>query len=216
MTTVKKARQAVLDLPASPPRMTRESFVVSASNEAAMKTVEAWKASRETLLVICGPKGSGKTHIARMLIDELSEIGAAATLIDDIDRLASKACVLSSAEEARASAKRLILAGRGEPKEWAAGLKDLETRINAAPRVTLVEPDEALLRAVMSKVFRDKQLRASETIADYAAPRLAKTFAAAQGFVAALDALSIETGRPIGLKLAREVFDNLSEEAFEA
>lgn len=205
-------RQIVLDLPKSPPRMTREAFVVSASNEAALETLRSWRASREFALVICGPQGSGKTHLLRILAAEMSEDGQALTQIDDLGDGRPPDGILSLVEAARETGERIVLAGRAEPRDWAGDLKDLETRLNAAPRITLAEPDEALLRAVMTKIFRDRQLRAPETIADYAAPRIEKTFAAAQAFVAALDALSIEKGQPIGLKLAREAIANLSEE----
>jgi len=192
--------------------MTREAFVVSASNEAALETLRSWRASREFALVICGPQGSGKTHLLRILAAEMSEDGQALTQIDDLGDGRPPDGILSLVEAARETGERIVLAGRAEPRDWAGDLKDLETRLNAAPRITLAEPDEALLRAVMTKIFRDRQLRAPETIADYAAPRIEKTFAAAQAFVAALDALSIEKGQPIGLKLAREAIANLSEE----
>lgn len=199
-------------MPSAPPRLTREAFVVSASNVLALQALDAWRLTAENLLVICGPRGSGKTHLAGILQRDLGEV----SIHDDMPAGLSPAELLRLIEKAREQGGRMVLAGRGDPKEWAAGLKDLETRLNAAVRITLVEPDEALLRAVILKVFTDRQLRAPGTIADYAAPRLPKTFAAAQAFVAALDALSIEKGQPIGLKLARQAVANLSEAAFEA
>ncbi|MEK7266420.1 MAG: hypothetical protein AAB227_10015 [Pseudomonadota bacterium] len=199
-------------MPTTPPRLTRDAFVVSASNENALKALDAWVESQEYLLVICGPEGAGKTHLAGILGRELGGV----VIVDNIHEGESPAEILRLIEKAREEGGRIALAGRGDPKEWARGLKDLETRVNAAVRISLNEPDEALLRAVIVKIFNDRQLRATEAIADYAAPRLAKTFAAAQAFVAALDALSIEKGQSIGVKLAREALANLSEEGFEA
>lgn len=213
MTAGPLARQISLGLPSSPPRLTREAFVVTMSNEGALRTLDAWNRSNEPLLVICGPKGSGKSHLASILEQEAGEN---ISVIDDASVFGSAAEIFHKVEKVREEGGRIVVAGRGDPKEWAAGLKDLETRLSAAPRITLVEPDEALLRAVIVKVFKDRQLRTREAIADYAAPRLPKTFAAAQAFVAALDALSIERGQPIGLKLAREAVANLSEAAIEA
>ncbi len=214
MTAGPLAKQIALDLPAVPPRLTREAFLISASNEGAMKTLEAWMGATESLLVICGPKGSGKTHLASIAAAELAS--GDVSILDDVHAATPAVDLFLLVEKTRESGGRIIIAGRGNPREWAAGLKDLETRLNAAPRITLGEPDEALLRAVILKIFTDRQLKAPETIADYAAPRLPKTFAAAQAFVAALDALSIEKAQPIGLKLAREAVANLSEAAFDA
>lgn len=224
-------RQIAFELPSAPPKMTRDAFVIGESNERAVRTMEAWVASPEPFLAICGPESSGKTHLALILTDMMkahyhrapaSDDGDALrateadAVIDGADRAASPSVLLAAMEGAAAARRRLVLVGRGDPADWAGGLKDLETRLNAASRITLSEPDEGLLRAVMAKLFRDRQLRASEAIADCAAHRIPKTFAAAQKFVAALDAVSIETGQPIGLKLAREIVANLSEEPFDA
>jgi len=194
-------------LPSTPPRLTREAFVVSASNEGALKALDAWRLSGESLLVICGPEGAGKTHLAGILARDLPGVA----IVDDASEGVDPADMFRLIEKAREEGGRIALAGRGDPKVWAGGFEDLRTRLNAAVRITLVEPDEALLRAVIVKVLNDRQLRAPETVADYAAPRIPKTFAAAQAFVAALDALSIEKGQPVGLKLAREAVANLSE-----
>jgi chromosomal replication initiation ATPase DnaA len=212
VTAIAIARQIVLDLPASAPRLTRDAFLVSQSNQAALATLERWKKSAEPLLVICGPAGAGKTHLAGILALETSNAAPLVSIIDDVDRRLPAAEILETIEDARARGERLVLAGRDDPRDWAAGLKDLETRLGAAVRISLEEPDEALLRAVILKLFRDRQLRANEAIADYAVHRIPKTFVAAQRFVSALDAASIEKGKPVGLKLAREIVANLSEE----
>ena len=181
-----------------------------------MRTLDAWKKHGEGVLLICGPKGSGKSHLLRIIETETAGGSPATHCRDDVSHDFAPAELLIAIESAREKGERLVLAGAGDPAEWAGGLRDLETRLGAAPRITLVDPDEALLKAVLTKQFRDRQLRASEAIIDYAAPRLPKTFAAVRAFAAALDALSIEKGEAIGLKLAREVVNNLSEEAFEA
>lgn len=217
------ARQIVLDLPTTPPKMTRDNYVVAASNEKALSMMTAWVGSAEPLLAICGPQGAGKTHLGCILSESIDAdfrraegadpelAGARLTVLDDVDQLPAPAALLAFVFEAINGGRRLVLIGRGEPRDWAAGQRDLETRLNAAMRIDLTEPDEALLRAVMAKLFRDRQLRVGEAIADYAAPRIRKTFAAASAFVAALDAASFEGGEPIGLRLARAVIANHSE-----
>jgi chromosomal replication initiation ATPase DnaA len=202
-------RQAVLDLPPAAPSFTRAAFVVAASNEQSLATADAWVKSAERAIVVSGPAGAGKTHLVRIIATAIDDL----VVIDDAGEKAPPEAILAALESATHGGGRVAIAGRGEPLSWARGLRDLETRLNAAPRISLSEPDESLLVAVIEKLFRDRQLRGAKEIAEYASPRLAKTFEAAGRFVAAMDAASIECGRPIGVKLAKEILANLSEAA---
>ncbi|HNS85756.1 MAG TPA: hypothetical protein PKH09_02565 [Parvularculaceae bacterium] len=216
MTSSSESRQIVLDLPALAPRMTRAEFVISESNRATLETLDAWMRAAEPMLTICGPEGSGKTHILQMLTRETAAAGTPIIAVDDVHLAGDPQDILALIERARGEGRRIAFAGRGAPTDWARGLKDLGTRLNAAARITMREPDDALLSAVILKLFRDRQLKAAPEVADYAVRRLPGTFAAAQAFVGALDAASIEKARPIGLKLAREAVANLSEEPSSA
>lgn len=218
------ARQYSFGLEPPPARLTRRDFVVAQSNAAAFDTLVRWQEAAEPLLVIAGPRGSGKTHLLNILAGNggagvqtaaaaLAAPAAGGLLIaDGADTLAPRA-LLALVERARETGARLALAGEGEPLDWAQGLRDLRTRLGAAARIDLAEPDEALLQAVILKLLRDRQLRAGPALAAYATARLPKTFAAAQAFVSAIDAASIATGSPVGVRLARGVIANLSEEA---
>lgn len=207
------ARQFALGLAPPPARLAREDFVLAESNAAALDTLLRWSGANEPLLVIAGPAGSGKTHLLNILAGLMREGVDAA--IDDAHRIDARA-LLALVEGAREKGERLALAGEGDPLDWAQGLRDLETRVSAGTRIDLAEPDEALLQAVILKLLRDRQLRAAPELASYATARLPKTFAAARTFVAALDAASIAEGSPVGLRLARTVIANLSEELHTA
>ncbi len=207
--TAEAARQIALGLEPPAPSRKRRDFVVSSANEHALATLDRWRASAEPLLVIAGPPASGKSHLLHILADEA---GPGLRFFDDAHALAEPRALLSLIEEAREKGEGLALAGRGEPADWAQGLRDLRSRLSAATRIDLVEPDDALLQAVIQKLFKDRQLRASPELAAYASARLPRTCAAAGAFVAALDAASIAEGAPIGLKLAKTVIANLSEE----
>ncbi len=207
--TAAAVRQIALGLEPPAPSRSRGDFVVSSTNEHALATLDRWRASAEPLLVVAGPPASGKSHLLQILADEA---GSGVVILDDADQGDDPRVLLSLIEEAREKGERLALAGRGDPADWAQGLRDLRSRLTAAARIDLVEPDDALLQAVILKLLKDRQLRAGPELAAYAAARLPRTCAAAGAFVAALDEASIALGAPIGLKLAGAVIANLSEE----
>ncbi len=217
------ARQYSLGLAPPPARLTRADFVTAASNASALDMLTRWNDAAEPLLVIVGPAGSGKTHLLHILAEttgaavrgsidlkDLTQPSGGLSIVDDAQGLSPRA-LLSLIEGAREAGARLALAGDGDPLGWAQGLRDLETRLAAATRIDLAEPDEALLQSVILKLLRDRQLRAGPDLAAYATARLPKTFAAAEAFVAAIDAASISEAAPVGLRLARAVIANLSE-----
>ncbi len=214
-------RQLPLDLPNAPPRYERAAFVRADANETAWRAGEAWLASQEPVLVVCGPQGAGKTHFARALTEEFSpalmsaeDLAAAPpaplAIVDDMPASDPHAFI-AALESGAGAGRRFILAGEGHPSAWSMGLKDLRTRIEAAPRAVLADPDEALIRAVIAKGFRDRQVSVSPQVIDYAAPRLPRTFAAARAFVALADRAALEEKRKITTPFVQKLLDNLSE-----
>ncbi len=212
--------QLPLPLPGFTPSYARESFIVSTSNEAAWRAAQTWHSSREALLVICGPEGSGKTHLASILAIDGGTFLSAATakapenrsaliLFDDLPAGEPKA-FLGVIDELMEGGTRVVLIGSGPPAIWAGGFEDLRTRIESAPRAAIFEPDEALIETVIAKGFRDRQLEVDRSVVSFAAPRLPRTFAAAHAFVARADALALNAKRGITVHLAQQLVDSIS------
>ncbi|WDI30953.1 hypothetical protein PUV54_13415 [Hyphococcus flavus] len=221
--TTDDTRQLPLDLPENPPYFDRSSFLRSDSNETAWQTGNAWLRSDETLLLVCGPEGSGKSHFSHAILDGQDFVVTSAIDFTQ-DRMAKHAFLvidempsadprsfLARLETVQTTGVRLILAGQGHPSEWALGLKDLRTRLEAAPRAILAEPDEFLIRAVITKGFRDRQVAVSPQVIEYAAPRLPRTFAAAHTFVRLADRQALEQKRKITTPFVQKLLNNLSE-----
>ena len=73
------------------------------------------------------------------------------------------------------------------------------------PVVALAAPDDALLRAVLVKLFADRQLLVDESLVGYVATRIERSFAAARAVVARLDEEAMRLQRPLTRALAAEI-----------
>jgi len=73
------------------------------------------------------------------------------------------------------------------------------------PLVVISPPDEALLRAVLVKLFSDRQVAVDESLIGYVAMRIERSFAAARAVVARLDDEAMRRKRPLTRVLAAEI-----------
>ena len=87
----------------------------------------------------------------------------------------------------------------------AVALPDLASRLRAIPTVALSAPDDALLRAVLVKLFADRQLGVDMSLVSYLATRIERSFAAARAAVEALDREALRMKRPVTRALAAEL-----------
>jgi chromosomal replication initiation ATPase DnaA len=220
------AAQAPLDLVLPRRRaMGREDFVESPANAEAATAVAAWRRWPDRRLALCGPEGSGKTHLAHVFMAEsgAETVEAAALTEADAPRLAAAgAVVVENADRTppqtetalfhlmnltAADGCALLLTARAAPARWPLRLPDLLSRVAALPVARLGPPDDALLAAVIAKALGDRGLRVEPGVPAYLAARIERTFAAAQAVVARLDAASLAQGRPVTRRLAAEMLD---------
>ena len=76
--------------------------------------------------------------------------------------------------------------------------------------VTLNEPDDGLLAAIMVKLFADRQLSVSPEVIAYVITRIERTFDSARAIVGSLDREALSQRRPITIPLAREVLQQFN------
>jgi chromosomal replication initiation ATPase DnaA len=100
----------------------------------------------------------------------------------------------------------LLFTAHTAPTVWPVALADLASRLRAIPVVTLQAPDNALLRAVITKLAVDRQLNLDEGTVSYLSTHIERSFAAARAAVIALDEEALERGRTPNRALAAEMF----------
>ena len=203
------------------PALGRADFLIAPPNAQAVAWLDRWPDWPAPALALYGPAGSGKTHLAHVFAAHAAArvIAAAALANERVPDLlgAAQAAVVDDADRAAAEpllhlynllADRrghLLVTAREAPSRWTIALADLRSRLLAAPAVAVAAPDEALLGAVLIKLFADRQLTVSEELVAFLTLHLERSFEAAQCAVAALDAAGLAERRRITVPLARKV-----------
>lgn len=216
------AEQLTFDLPV---RESREKgdFFVSDANALAVARLEAPATWPNCKLVLFGPKGAGKSHLAQVWAEQNAGVVMTPSdlagldipglqtpiVLDDADE------VTSDQEEAffhlhnhmgHSSLPFLIIA-RDAPSRWNVQLPDLKSRMAATDSVRIDGPDDSLLAMVMVKQFADRQLTVAPNVIAWLVDHMDRTFAEAQRLVEALDKASLAEGRAITRPLAQKVLN---------
>lgn len=212
-------RQLALDLPRIPMR-SRADLFTSPANLPALAAVEDWQNWPGGKMLLVGPEGSGKTHIAHIWADsaaatlvsasylaeaDLPSLACAPVAIEDADRIAGNLAAeaaLFHLHNLALPEGRLLITAASPPRDWGLTLPDLQSRLQAAPLTRLSPPDDALLSAVLIKLFADRQIAVSPNLIAYLLNRMDRSIAVAQDIVAKLDAASLALGRPVSRSLA--------------
>jgi chromosomal replication initiation ATPase DnaA len=225
-------KQLAFDLPLAP-RFDREDFLVSPSNEQAYGMIESWPDWPDTVLLLEGPRGSGKSHLGaiwaaeskawtvdsfEVTADRVSHlVSNGALLIEDADRSdRDEAALFHLLNHARERRTFVLLTASASPDLWNLRTPDLLSRLRLAPNILIEPPDDALLRAVLVKLFVDRQLVVDTTVVDYIALRIERSLGRAADIVAALDREALSRGRRISRSMAAAVLEAVDQEGEES
>lgn len=220
-------KQLAFDL-ALDPRFGREDFLVSPSNEQAYAMVERWPEWPDTVLLLNGPPGSGKSHLAAIwaadahawTVDafEVTQdrvphlVSNGALVIEDIDRTErDEAALFHLLNLAREKRAHVLMTCATTPDQWGIRTPDLLSRLRLATTLTLDAPDDALLKAVLVKLFVDRQLVVDTSVVDYIALRIERSLAKAAEVVTLLDKEALSRGRRVSRAIASEVLGALQD-----
>ena len=213
-------RQLALALPHAE-SFAREDYLTGESNKAALGLIERWPDWPDRALALVGPEGAGKSHLAAIwaeiagarrvsarALGETNLIGALATgalVIEDAPARLDERALFHLLNLIREEEAYLLITARVAPARWSVALPDLASRLRAVPTVALSAPDDALLRAVLVKLFADRQLGVDSSLVSYLTTRIERSFAAARAAVETLDREALRMQRPVTRALAAEL-----------
>lgn len=211
------------------PSLSGEDFLVAESNRNAVAWLDTWPDWPSTALAVHGPAGCGKTHLAQVFMARTGarEITPERLAAEDPPGLleSARACVIEDAEAlltpqlevkllhlynlARETKRTILFTDRQAPARWNIELKDLKSRLNAATAVAISEPDDALIGALLVKLFADRQLRVEPEVLPFMVSRMERSFDAARRLVARADEMAMAERRNITLPLISKVLQQL-------
>jgi chromosomal replication initiation ATPase DnaA len=202
--------------------LTRDNFLEGPANAAALGLIESWPEWPARTMLLVGPEGSGKSHLAAIWAEQSGArsttahalttamvpgaLATGALVVDDLRPLDfDERALFHLLNLAREEEAFVLITARMPPSAFEVDLRDLRSRLRALPVVALTEPDDLLFRALIVKFCADRQLAVDETIVTYLATRIERSYAAARQAVELLDREALRLGRPVTRALAAEL-----------
>jgi chromosomal replication initiation ATPase DnaA len=202
--------------------LTRDNFLEGPANAAGLALVDSWPEWPNRIMLLIGPEGSGKSHLAAIWAEEAGARSTTAHVLSPAavpGALATGALVVEDLKAsgfderalfhlmnlAREDGACVLITARAPPSAFQVELRDLRSRLRAVPTVSLLPPDDQLFRALIVKFCADRQLPVDEAVVSYLATRIERSYAAARQTVEFLDSEALRLGRPVTRALAAEL-----------
>ena len=205
----------------------KDDFFISPSNLEAVTLIDNTEHWGSGVLLLVGPKGSGKTHLSLVWCKEndakylgletiLQEMEKGLThdtvCVEDLD-------IIANAERQKKSkieegifhlinnigsrGGKLLISSSKMPDALSIGLKDLESRLQSFSKTNIKDPDDSLVMALLLKYFNDRQIYVKHSNLTYIANRIKRTYSSIYKFVNYVDHKSLALNK----KLTRPFID---------
>ena len=206
----------------------KEDFFISSSNLDAVTLLSNTDRWASGVLVLVGPKGSGKTHLSTVwskehkalhvkleavLLEMEKGINHEFVCVEGIDifekaerqkKLKLEEGIFHLINSIGSRGGKLLISSRKMPSSLSIGLKDLESRLQSFSNAIIREPDDSLVMALLLKYFNDRQIFIKHSNLDYIAARINRTYRSIYEFVNYLDHKSLV----LNTKVTRPFIDN--------
>ena len=213
----------------------REDFFVSECNARAVALIDSFPDWDMAAQCLVGPPRCGKSHLSGILLSQAggnlvnAEALATQAIADTVEAWLSQSGQNSDADaimivdrlealspfgeetlfhmmnHAYNSRRKLLLVARRAPAHLDVALPDLASRLRALPVSDMGMPDDGLVRALLVKLFNDRQVIVDRRVIDYLLPRIERDFKAIETLVADIDQRAMREQRGITVPLVAEL-----------
>ncbi len=201
-----------------------KDFFVSSNNFEVYKLIESWPNWPNKSINIFGPKGSGKTHLIKILKKRIKIIDYSMKKIENLDssKIDNSECVVIDNFNEQINEKKLysflnhinqldkflILSSRVPLKQKKIKLVDLQSRINSFLNVGIDLPTDDLLRVIIVKYFSDKQIKIDLKILEYMIKNVERSYEHVFEILKKIDEHSLSLGHSITIKMVKKFLKN--------
>ena len=199
-------------------------FYVSSNNFSAFKLIEDWPNWPGKWLNIFGEKGSGKTHLSKILekkigktklinaesvnnkiIDELHNFDC--LIVDEFKNNIDESVLYSIFNQSRQVDNFVLFNSVFSMKNLNFSLDDLKSRVDSFIFIGIELPTDDLLKVIITKNFSEKQISIDPKFIDFIIKNIERSYEKLFKFIKDIDDLSLSTGKSININLIKKVLN---------
>ena len=209
-------------------------FYVSNKNELAYKMIKKWPEWPTQVVYIYGSEKCGKSLVCKLWKDisrgiyinknnflekliaqnDLTYIQNHNWIIDDVDYIISfednkyEEKILNLINIIKTNGKNnILMTSRKMPRFLDSSLKDLISRISSATVIEMRDPDEILLKKIIEKYLKERNIHINNESLDYLINRIERSYTSALKFAKQIDIMSLEKKTKINKFFLRSILN---------
>tara|TARA_Y100000741_G_C18183867_1_gene530490 strand:- start:69 stop:725 length:657 start_codon:yes stop_codon:yes gene_type:complete len=202
----------------------KQDFFVSSNNFSAYKLIESWPNWPGKWLNIFGSRGSGKTHLAKILEKKINKIklidakninneiikdlnNIECLIIDNYKNNIEEKLLYSILNQSKQLENYILINSIFSIKNLELNLEDLKSRISSFLFIGIELPTDDLLKVIISKNLSDKQISINPKLSDFIINNVERSYEKMFKFLKDVDELSLSTGKSININLIKKVLN---------
>ena len=201
-----------------------QDYYVSSNNYYAFKLIDGWPDWPGKWLNIYGEKGSGKTHLSKILENKIKKIKMISAnkinnniiqdlnrldclIVDDFNNDIDEELLYTIFNHSKQLNNYVLINSLNSIKNLNFNLKDLESRINSFVFIGIELPTDDILKVIITKTLSDKQISISPKLTDFIINNIERSYQKMFKFIKEVDELSLSTGKSININLIKKVLE---------